>query len=153
MTEKIKEKTKEVTIQQILDEGKKEKHLSLGGGRVVKYVDPTNKETKALETEVKNEIVNDRRRFYLTNPNPSKEDLEAFEKDSEEKTRRTLSRLTLWKGLNKADSSVTREMIDDLPSSLTLGVELQLVGEQFEGLDEERLGKLKSLREVTKALT
>ncbi len=143
-------KKKEMSVQEILDEGKKEKELPVDENRFLKYVDPSNKETEALKKEIDNEMEIERQRYKVQYPQASPQDLKDLDKRLESDFESKASRLILWKGLNKADKTVTRDMVADMPRSLTSGIELSLIQTQLGNIDEEKLGKLKALRALTK---
>ena len=152
MSRKNTKMKKIMTVQQILDEGKKEKPIPVGNNQFLKYIEPTKKEVRALETEVEKTIVLDREKFKTMYPNATDKDSEENEKTLVLKKQNAVADLSLWKGLNKADSSVTREMVDDMSSDTMTAIKMYLVQKSFGDMDEEQVGKLKNLLEVTKGL-
>lgn len=143
---------KKLTVQEILEEGKKTRQLPVGKDTYVDFINPTKREADELEKEAANLVNLERQRRKLLNPTPTPDEKEALEEEMKNLKNHISSELILWKGLNKVDPSVTREMMKDMSSIMLTGLELTLVGDQLGDISEERLGKLKSLRGLKRDL-
>lgn len=139
-----------VTLKQILEEGKKQKRLKVSENQFIAYTSLTEKESKMLKAKARETVKLERQKRKLLNPTPTLDEKEISEKELGDMEREVLASLTFWKGFNKADPTITQDMVEEMPSEMKLGLELQLLSQQFDGMDEERLGKLKKLLDMSK---
>jgi len=136
---------KKITIQDIIEEGKKPIRLEISGMGYLEYIYPTSKEFYELEKAADKDIMVLRERHKMEYPN-----VLIDEKEMTRKKGIILSDLTLWKGLNKADNSVTMELVHELPNEIKSQLNMKLSVMQIKGLGEKDVGDIKNLLEMTK---
>lgn len=137
---------KKITLQDIIDEGKKPTKLKIPNMGYIEYIMPTGKEVNELTKKVDSDVIILREQHRTISPNVP------FDEDGlNTKKANMLGDLILWKGLNKADNTITQNLVMEMSNEIKTNLNLQISMKQMEGLDVENTDKLKNLLQMTKA--
>lgn len=137
---------KKITLQDIIDEGKKPIKLKALDG-TIDYIMPDSNDIEELQKKIDKDVILLREQHKIEYPSIS-----ISESNISEKKAIMLNDLVLWKGLNKADSSVTQTMVKELPSDVKSNLSLQLTLQQYDNMKDINQGDLKNLLQMTKGV-
>lgn len=137
---------KKITLQDIIEEGKKPTKLKIPDMGYIEYIMPTGKEVDELTRKVDSNVVLLREQHRTISPN-----IPFDESGLDIKKANMLGDLILWKGLNKADNTITQSHVMEMSNEIKTNLNLQISMKQMEGLDIENTNKLKNLLQMTKA--
>lgn len=150
-------KDKVLTLQDVIDETAKPILIPIPAAKgSIKYIRPTDEEAKELrervDTEVKVLRERDRLDCYDSKGNPIAGKVPTPENVIQQKANDLLAELLLWKGLNKADESVTEAQIKKMSQDVKAQINIYLTKVTYSDvLSEEEVSGLKNLLELTKA--
>lgn len=136
---------KKITIQDIIDDGKKPTKLKVPGIGYIEYITPTGKEVDELNKLVDKDVATLREEHRILNPN-----LPFDESGIDLKRANMLGDLVLWKGLHKADETVTQTQVLEMSNEVKTNLNIQISMKQMEGLDLKNIDELKNLLQMTK---
>lgn len=136
--------SKKVTIQDIIEEGKKPIQLNLEGIGYLDYIPPNGNEVSELELVANKEIVILRERHKVEYPSVPVDEILMTQNKG-----RILSDLILWKGLNKVDNTTTMEMLKQIPNDVKSRLSLTIISMQMKGIDSDEMEQIKNLAKRT----
>lgn len=138
---------KKITLQDIINEGKNPIQLRVSDGKYLEYIMPTGNDVDALQSLVDKDVIILREQHRMEYPN-----VLIDENSIAAKKAGMLNDLILWKGLNKADNTVTQTMINELPNEVKAQLSLQISMQQFRGMSEENIEEIKNVLQMTKGV-
>jgi len=134
-----------ITLQDIIDEGKKPIKLKIPDMGYIEYIMPTGKEVDELTKKVDSDVVILREQHKVQYPTAPFD-----ESGLDVKKANMLGDLILWKGLNKANESVTQIQVMEMPNEIRTNLNIQISMKQMEGLDLKNIDELKNLVRMTR---
>jgi len=145
MEEENNTSDKKITLQDIIDDGKKPTKLKVPGVGYIEYITPTGKEVNELNQLVDKDVAILREEHRTLKPN-----LPFDDSGLDLRKANMLGDLILWKGLNKVDETVTQTQVMEMSNEVKTNLSIQISMKQMEGLDTKNIDELKNLVQMTR---